>query len=70
MLGRYCTARDAQTSDTPIALSNSFPQRVALQCSIICVRVAQEVIDLIFNNIPSDGSIGCLPAWWYNVLCK
>lgn len=69
-LARYCTAREVATEDQLISLNDSFPRRVALQCSIICVKVAQEVIELIFNNTPSDGSTGSLPAWWYNILCE
>ncbi|EEP76551.1 conserved hypothetical protein [Uncinocarpus reesii 1704] len=67
-LGKYCTARDVTTTDPLISQDYSLTQRVALQCSIICVKVAQEVIEMIYNNIPTDGSNGPLPAWWYNVL--
>ncbi|KAL4899620.1 hypothetical protein BDW74DRAFT_189000 [Aspergillus multicolor] len=67
ILSKYCTSRDTAT-DPLIALTDSFPQRVALQCSIICVNVAREIIDLIYGNIPSDGTSGPLPAWWYNIL--
>ncbi|XHG07534.1 hypothetical protein AWENTII_010673 [Aspergillus wentii] len=67
-LSRYCTARDITATDPLITLNDSFPHRVALQCSIICVKVAQEVIELIYNNVPMDGSSGPLPAWWYNIL--
>ncbi|KAL2820921.1 fungal-specific transcription factor domain-containing protein [Aspergillus cavernicola] len=67
ILSKYCTARDI-ASDPLISLNDSFPQRVALQCSTICVKVAQEVIELIYSNIPSDGTSGPLPAWWYNIL--
>ncbi|KAL2856442.1 C6 transcription factor [Aspergillus pseudoustus] len=67
ILSKYCTAREI-ASDPLISLNDSFPQRVALQCSIICVKVAQEVIGLIHSNIPADGTSGPLPAWWYNIL--
>lgn len=69
-LARYCTAREIATEDQLISLNDSLPQRVALQYSIICVKVAQEVIELIYNNTPPDGSTGSLPAWWYNILCR
>lgn len=69
-LSRYCTNRDSSCEDPLISLSGSFPQRVTLQCSIICVRAAQELIELIYNKVPSDGTNGPLPAWWYNILCK
>ncbi|CAG7920223.1 unnamed protein product [Penicillium olsonii] len=67
-LSRYCTIRDNMASDSLIPMHDSFPHRVALQCSIICVKAAQESIQLIYNNVPSDGTGGPLPAWWYNVL--
>ncbi|GLA09489.1 hypothetical protein AnigIFM60653_011818 [Aspergillus niger] len=65
---RYCTSREIGVVDPLISLQDSFPQRVALQCSTICVKVAQEVIGLIHSNLPADGSSGPLPAWWYNIL--
>lgn len=68
-LSRYCAVRDNTTSHSLISIADSFPHRVALQCSIICVRVAQESIDLIHSNVPADGTGGPLPAWWYNILC-
>ncbi|KAL1966635.1 hypothetical protein VTN77DRAFT_4046 [Rasamsonia byssochlamydoides] len=68
ILSRYCTARDLQAEDPLTSLDDSFPQRVALQCAVICVKVAQELIELIFSNTPADGSVGPLPAWWYNTL--
>ncbi|KAL4933264.1 transcription factor domain-containing protein [Aspergillus undulatus] len=66
ILSRYCTVRD--TAPDSILLSDSFPQRVALQCSVICVNVAREIIALIHGNAPVDGTAGPLPAWWYNIL--
>ncbi|KAI2843486.1 transcriptional regulator family: Fungal Specific TF [Aspergillus niger] len=70
ILSRYCTSREIGVVDPLISLQDSFPQRVALQCSTICVKVAQEVIGLIHSNLPADGSSGPLPAWWYNILCS
>lgn len=69
-LSKYCTSRDTANPDPLITLEDSLPQRVALQCSIICVKVAQEVIELVYRNIPTEGSSDFLPAWWYNILCK
>ncbi|KAB8260999.1 C6 transcription factor [Aspergillus pseudonomiae] len=68
ILSRYCAARDITVPDSLVSPSDSFPQRIAWQCSAICVKVAQEVIELIYGNIPADGSSGPLPAWWYNIL--
>lgn len=70
ILSRYCAARDITVPDSLVSLGDSLPQRIAWQCSAICVKVAQEVIELIYENIPADGSSGPLPAWWYNILCE
>ncbi|KAJ5345746.1 hypothetical protein N7452_003750 [Penicillium brevicompactum] len=67
-LSKYCTLRDNTAPDSLISINDSFPHRVALQCSVICVKAAQESIRLIYNNVPTDGTGGPLPAWWYNVL--
>ncbi|KAL4936435.1 hypothetical protein BDV06DRAFT_233421 [Aspergillus oleicola] len=67
ILSKFCTTRDTASSPL-ISLTDSFPQRVALQCSIICVNAARDVIELIHSNIPFDGTAGPLPAWWYNIL--
>lgn len=69
-LSKYCAVRDNATTDPLISANDSFPHRVALQCSIICVKAAQESIQLIYNNVPADGTGGPLPAWWYNILCS
>lgn len=69
-LSKYCAMRDDENSHSFIPISDSFPHRVALQCSVICVRVAQESIQLIYDNVPADGTGGPLPAWWYNILCQ
>jgi hypothetical protein len=70
ILSKYCTVRDVTGSDSFVSLDDSFPRRIAWQCSAICVKAAQEIIELIYHNIPADGSAGPLPAWWYNILCE
>lgn len=70
MLTRYCTAGETQTDQLLNSANDGFPQRVALQCSIMCVKVSQELIDLLFDNLPPDDSVGNLAGWWFNVLCK
>ncbi|CAI7630663.1 unnamed protein product [Penicillium glandicola] len=67
-LSKYCAVRDNATTDPLVSTNDSFPHRVALQCSVICVKAAQESIELIYNNVPVDGTGGPLPAWWYNIL--
>ena len=69
-LSKYCALRDNTGVHSLIARHDSFRHRVALQCSVICVRVAQETIKIIHDNVPVDGTGGPLPAWWYNILCE
>lgn len=70
VLSRYCAMRESLASiNSPTATSASLGYRVALQCSVICVLAAQESIEMIYNNVPADGTGGPLPAWWYNILC-
>lgn len=70
ILSKYCALRDNSTTKPLISIEESFPHRVALQCSILCVRAAQESIELIYKNIPDNETGGPLPAWWYNILCE
>ncbi len=82
IMSRYCTIPNqphptttATSSSNPNpprslvqSIEDALPQRIALQCSILCVQVAQATVDLIYSNISGDNSIGPLPAWWYNIL--
>jgi hypothetical protein len=61
----------AETSEEgPIKLFGGIlASRVAMQCSIMCVNVAQETIDLAFTRLSADPtSVGPTAAWWYNVM--
>lgn len=56
-------------SDTVTAINSTLPYRIALQCSIVCVRTAQEAIEHLHSRLPADpNAIGSLAAWWFNVL--
>lgn len=60
--------------DTPSEIPNTdvdegLHQKMLIQCSILCLRAAHEVIDLAYSNFPKDGSVGLMPAWWYNIFC-
>jgi hypothetical protein len=68
IMSRFCTAPDSIVRTS--SLEDALPSRIALQCSILCVKVAQESIELIYSHVTSEGSANRLPAWWYNVLCK
>ena len=70
ILSRFCASHNIPTgSEDMFALDDALPRRVALQCSILCVKTAQEQIELIHDNTPDNRmSSGPLSAWWYNVL--
>jgi hypothetical protein len=43
--------------------------RTSLQCAIVCAKISQEAIDIIFREEVADaGKVGSLAAWWDNVL--
>ncbi|PGH27883.1 hypothetical protein AJ80_00433 [Polytolypa hystricis UAMH7299] len=43
--------------------------RLARQCSIVCIKVAQETINLVYTYRDSIfATTGLLTAWWYNAL--
>lgn len=59
-------ARHARGQPFP---DDSLARRMALQCSITCVDVARESIEIIHREkriLP--GKVGFLSAWWYNIL--
>ncbi|KAH8700820.1 fungal-specific transcription factor domain-containing protein [Talaromyces proteolyticus] len=59
-----------QDRDTTWAelFSDAFLQySVAQQCVVQCIKAAQQLVELIHSNLQQDGSMGPLPAWWYNV---
>ncbi|EXJ68748.1 uncharacterized protein A1O5_08542 [Cladophialophora psammophila CBS 110553] len=50
-------------------LETFLSRRVIFQCCLVCVKVAQESIDLIDKRRTEDpGAATNLAAWWYNVL--
>ncbi|OBT66661.1 hypothetical protein VE03_03937 [Pseudogymnoascus sp. 23342-1-I1] len=43
--------------------------RASLQCAIVCVKISQEVIDIIFRDDDASASkLGSLSPWWDNAL--
>lgn len=68
ILSAFITS-DVSDLESSSHFGSTLRHRVALQCSVVCVKVAQETIDLAYSNLPdSPGANGNLPAWWYNVL--
>jgi Fungal specific transcription factor domain len=69
VLSLFCT-RHGNSTDT---LGDTMPERIARQCSVMCVELAQEIIAFFqsrLENTPSQFQSfdSLLPAWWYNVL--
>ncbi|KAH8699027.1 fungal-specific transcription factor domain-containing protein [Talaromyces proteolyticus] len=55
--------------ETPTSLLRVLPRRIFLQCAVVCVKVAQDAIETVYNRRATNtGEIGYLSAWWYNVL--
>ena len=68
ILSRLISSPDADTSSMIFRLQNNLLQRMAVQCSILCVRTAQAAIENIHSQLPTEtGLMGTLPAWWYLV---
>lgn len=70
ILSRFVTSLDTEPEDaTAGSGSGSLPYRIALQCSVVCVKTAQEAIEHIHSRLPADpNDIGALAAWWFNIL--
>jgi hypothetical protein len=69
VLSRFCLLGPTSVNSGTV-LDESLAQRMALQCSTLCLTAAHQIIELIHSNLTSDGMTGPLPAWWYCVLCK
>lgn len=68
VLSAYVAAETSNT-DTSSAFDGILTQRIALQCAVVCVTVAQEAIDLAYTRRSGDPTaVGPIAAWWYNVL--
>jgi hypothetical protein len=68
ILSRFVTSPDTEPVDATNVLS-SLPHRIALQCSIVCVKTAKDAIEHIHSRLPADpNDVGALAAWWFNIL--
>ena len=68
MLSNFINS-DFHDEERPVPFGSLLSHRIFLQCAIGCVKVAQEAIDTIHGRQAARaGDIGCLSAWWYNVL--
>ncbi|KAK5065119.1 hypothetical protein LTR84_000955 [Exophiala bonariae] len=69
ILARYCSAKALRTAD-PTSITDSLPDKIALQFSVACIRAALNAINC-FDQTLSGKDIGnvddLLPAWWYSI---
>jgi hypothetical protein len=68
-MSEFCLPQSVP-SDPGTAIDESLSERVWLQCSVLCLRTAHDMIDVIYANLDVRTLTGPLPAWWYCVLCK
>jgi hypothetical protein len=67
VLSRFCLAQD-ELSSSVTKFEDSLPQRMALSCSILCLRAAHEMIEIMHNNMGSQATRGYVPIWWNAIL--
>lgn len=66
VLSRFCSRYNSRET----SLDESMPESIALQCSVICVRIALETVK--FFDTRMEGHLqeeldDLLPAWWYSI---
>jgi len=68
VLSAYVAA-ETSSADIISTFGGVLTQRIALQCAIVCITVAQDTIDLAYTRRSGDPTaVGPIAAWWYNVL--
>ncbi|KIW10996.1 hypothetical protein PV08_10295 [Exophiala spinifera] len=65
-----CVSQSAPTSENPSGrpCGEDLNYRVALQCCVLCVKAAKELIEIMHNNLTTTRSWGRKPAWLYGTL--
>ena len=66
ILSRFCCRYD----NSERSLEEAMPWKIALQCSIICVKIAMETIEFFDSRMkatPQENLDDLLPAWWYSI---
>ncbi|KAH0848165.1 C6 transcription factor [Fonsecaea pedrosoi] len=68
VLSRFCTA--SQNDQEFSASEDGLARKLALQCSIMCVKSALDTVDL-FGRVHAECRLelldDLLPAWWYSI---
>ncbi|KEF62745.1 uncharacterized protein A1O9_00718 [Exophiala aquamarina CBS 119918] len=68
VLSAYVAA-ETSNDDITSTFGGILTQRIAFQCAIVCITVAQDTIDLAYTRRSGDpAAVGPIAAWWYNVL--
>ncbi|KAI8933954.1 hypothetical protein NX059_008728 [Plenodomus lindquistii] len=68
ILSAYLSAEDVSSSGGA-SIRSSFSEKIAEQCSVACIKTAQEMIDIGYSERPRDPNlVGITEAWWHNVL--
>jgi hypothetical protein len=62
-------AYNGGSSDNSANFGTNLSYRIAHQCAIVCIKIAQEAIDLVHQYKSTQwATTGFIAAWWYNVL--
>jgi hypothetical protein len=67
VLSRFCLAQNELASSIT-KFDDSLPQRMALSCSILCLRAAHEMIEVLYNTMDNRATWGHIPNWWNAIL--
>ncbi|KAJ9603731.1 hypothetical protein H2200_011917 [Cladophialophora chaetospira] len=71
IFARFCISQPASTAPIDPAqrpFGDDLNYRVALQCCILCVKAARELIEIMHDNLTSAKSWGRKPAWLYGAI--
>ncbi|KAH7071816.1 fungal-specific transcription factor domain-containing protein [Paraphoma chrysanthemicola] len=68
ILSVYLSAEGVSSSGTT-SIRSSLCEKIAEQCSVACVKTAQEMIDIGYSECPRNPNlVGMTEAWWHNTL--
>jgi hypothetical protein len=62
-------SRDSLLEEDNSSLDTQVKSLVASHCLVMCVRAAQQIIELIHNTLMNEKRWHTLPPPWYNITC-
>src|SRR6185437_4906666 len=71
VFARFCVSQSVPDASADLAqrpCGDDLNYRVALQCCILCVKAARELIEIMHDNLTTARTWGRKPAWLYGVL--